>query len=221
MDSSKLKSLSGDAERASNIEGAEAELQENFETGISIPSASVEQLSEQTEFAIELPRTLKYDCGSPDCGTNLQVGLQRAHGIDQPEGDADLGNKQTGQGCDWESLVSDTHDLLIFSSPNDAEAFRGIIQKSPGLETGLGASPLPSFLQNNMIDAQKMLLSFQVASGEQPEMGDALESIEIEHPQEDLGSDDLESMGIYSTDGLENESAAHEPFVDMKVHLLT
>lgn len=223
MDSSKLKSLYGDLEKATSTnEGAEAELPENFVGGISSASASIEQLSENTEFAIELPPILKYDCGSPDRGPSHEIGLQRAHHIEQPEGEADLGNKQTGPGCDWESPVSDTADLLIFSSPNDAKAFRGIIQKSPGLETGLDASS--SFLQNNITELQKMQLLFQVASYEHPEMGrDALGSIEIKDAQEDLGqedpgSDDLQSIGIYQSDALKNEAAVHYPFADMKVH---
>lgn len=221
MDSSKLKNLSKDVERVSTNEGAKAELSENFDAGISIVSTSVEQLSEHNEFAFELPHTLNYECGSPDFGANEEMSLQRAHDFDQPEGEADLGNKQTGPVCDWESLVQDTADLLIFSSPNDAEAFRGIIQKSPGLETGLDASLSSSFLQNNITELQKMQLLFQVASGEHPEVGDASESVEIEHTQEDLGSHDLESMGIYPCDSLNNEAAPHCPFAEMKVQHLT
>ncbi|XP_031383265.1 protein tesmin/TSO1-like CXC 2 [Punica granatum] len=215
LDSSKLKSP-GNAEKASTNEGAEAELRENFDAGISIASASAEQLSEHTEFAIELPRTLKYDCGSPDCGPTEEAGIQGADSINQLEGEADPGNKQTDPGCDWESLVSETADLLIFSSPNDAEAFRGIFHKSPGLGTGIGASLSSTLLQSNMTDVQKMQLLFQIAPGEHPEMGDALENIEMKHTQEDLGSDDLESMGIYPSDGCENEAAPHGPFADTK-----
>lgn len=216
-DPPKLKSPSANVEGPSTNEGTETELQENSEAGISTASASVERTTEPAEFAIELPRTLKYDCGSPDCGPTQKVGLQRCQNIDQPAEKADLWNNQTEQGCDWERLVSDTADLLIFSSPNDTEAFRRIIQKSQGLEKGLGAS-LSNFLQNNVSDSQKMQLLFQLASGEQPDIGDTLESLEIKHTQEDLGSDDLTSMGIYLSGGLESEVATYGAFADGKVH---
>ncbi|KAK4793688.1 hypothetical protein SAY86_024123 [Trapa natans] len=219
LDISKLQSLSGDAEGMSKDERtqaeAEAELQENFEAGISITPDSIEQLCDQTEFAIELPLTLKYDCGSPDCDTNQEIGFQRSDGTDQPQGDANLGVKQTGQGCDWEGpVVSDTPDLLIFSSPNDAEAFRGIIQNSPGLAVGLGVSSPSGFFQNSTANLQQHF--FEVGLGEQPEMGGSSQSLELRNAQEDLGSDGLESIGIYSTDGLENGLAAHEPSAEMK-----
>ncbi|KAK4769489.1 hypothetical protein SAY86_027639 [Trapa natans] len=219
LESSKLKSLSADVETMSNNEGTqdEADLQEISQAGISIASASVEQPGERAEFAIELPRTLKYDCGSPDCCTNQDIDLQRVDAIDRPEGNANHGDNQTGKGCDWEGLVvSDTPDLLILSSPNDAEAFRGIFQNSPGLAIGLGVSPSSSFFQNNMTNVQQMQLFFQVGLDKEPEMGDASQNLEIRNTQEDHGSDDLESVEIYSTDGLENESAALESLDKMK-----
>ncbi|KAK4783278.1 hypothetical protein SAY86_007652 [Trapa natans] len=212
LDFSKLRSPSRDAERASANERAEAELSENFGERISVPSTTVDQLSEQNKFAFELSHTLDYEYGSPDSRTNKEMCLQRAG----QQVELDLGNTQAGPGCEWASLAPDTANLLIFSSPNDAEAFQGIMQMSPGLETGLGAAISSSLIRNNIAELQKMQLLFQVAVGGHPEMGDASESIEIKHAQEDPGSRDLETMGSYPCDGLNNEAELHDPFAEMK-----
>ncbi|KAK4784363.1 hypothetical protein SAY86_018731 [Trapa natans] len=215
LDFSKLKSPSRDAQRASANERAEAELSENFGERISIPSTTVEQLGEDNKLTFELSHTLDYECGSPDSRTNQEMCLGRARNFDQ-QVEPDIGNTQAGPEGEWASLAPDTVDLLIFSSPNDAEAFQGIIQRSPGLETGLDAAISSSLIRNNIAELQKMQLLFQVASGGHPEMGDASESIEIKHTREDLGSHDLETMGPYPCDGLNNEAELHDPFAEMK-----
>ncbi|KAK4750112.1 hypothetical protein SAY87_027561 [Trapa incisa] len=211
---SEQKSPSKNVDKPSTNEGAESELQDNLDKGKSIASTPVEQPTGHTEFANEVPHTFMYDFGSPDCGPIRKVGLRRCQNIDHPQQE-DPKNNQTEQRCDWESLVSDAADLLIFSSPNDAEAFRGIIQKSPGLERGLGTS-LSNLPQNNITDSQKMQHSFQLDSGEQADAEVTLESLEIKKAREDLGCDDLASMGIHPSGGLEDEATPFGLFADGK-----
>ncbi|KAK4790663.1 hypothetical protein SAY86_017967 [Trapa natans] len=215
LDLSKLKSPSRDFERENPNGRAEAVIPENFGARISIASTTVEQLSEHNEFAFELPHTLDYGSGSPDSSTNQDMSHQRVQNFDQ-QAEPDLGNRQTGPGREWPNLVPDTADLLIFSSPNDGEAFQGIIQRSPGLETGLDASISSSLLQNNVAGLQKMQLLSQVASGCNPEMGDASEGIEIKHTEEDLRRQDLETMGSFPCGGLNNEAELYDPFAEIK-----
>ncbi|KAG8636735.1 hypothetical protein MANES_15G031500v8 [Manihot esculenta] len=133
------------------------ELQENFDPGVSIGEVSVEPPSEDLKFAVELPRRLRYDCGSPEyeaTGTTPSCGPQTDQtselpGISRkcsPEHELHLqGIHQTEQkkeatDCVWENLMSDDTDLLIFHSPIDTEAFKGLMQKSLDLDASFSPS---------------------------------------------------------------------------------
>ncbi|XVF66634.1 hypothetical protein PTKIN_Ptkin10aG0052600 [Pterospermum kingtungense] len=118
-----------------------AELQENFDPGLS-----------QREASLELPQTLSYDCGSPNFpapwfieSTCTSVSIvpfvheASEKGLSdcqvEVEGICLIEQKRETIGCDWESFISDASELLIFNSPNDSEAFRGVIEKSLDPET--------------------------------------------------------------------------------------
>ncbi|XP_057992496.1 protein tesmin/TSO1-like CXC 2 isoform X2 [Hevea brasiliensis] len=131
-----------------------AELQENFNPGASIGEVSVEPPTEDLRFAVELPRRLNYGCGSPEydptprCGPQIDCSSELA-GISRkcsPEREMHLQRvyqaeqKKEATDCDWESLISDSNDLLIFNSPTDTEAFKGLMQKSLDLGTSFSAS---------------------------------------------------------------------------------
>lgn len=141
------------------------ELQENFDSGVSIRDGSVEPPGEPLKFTIELPRTLKYDCGSPDsdqtprCGTQADIVSKPAGTIaslapltnvashkDSPEGQVHLAglykidSKKEATECDWENLISDASDLFIFNSPIDADGFKELFQKSPNPVVGFCTS---------------------------------------------------------------------------------
>ncbi|KAJ6351274.1 hypothetical protein OIU78_007233 [Salix suchowensis] len=141
------------------------ELQENFDSGVSIRDGSVEPPGEHLKFTIELPRTLKYDCGSPDsdqtprCGSQADIVSKSAGTIaslapltnvashkDSPEGQVHLAglyktdSKKEATECDWENLISDASDLFIFNSPIDADGFKEIFQKSPNPVVGFCTS---------------------------------------------------------------------------------
>ncbi|XP_072059972.1 protein tesmin/TSO1-like CXC 2 isoform X1 [Arachis hypogaea] len=130
------------------------ELEKNADKGTSIGDASIEPASEQAKFSIELPQTLKYESGSPGydpilCGDeantllslpsseaapdvacshesskkNLVEGELHLHGICQTEPKID------GTECDWDNLINNASDMLIFSSPNVSEAFKDLMNK--------------------------------------------------------------------------------------------
>ncbi|EXB51136.1 hypothetical protein L484_009100 [Morus notabilis] len=132
-----------------------AEQHENCDSGVDIGAVSVDPHNEGSKFVIELPHTLKYDCGSPDdcvstpCGVEADFALKLVdpsasldpHVQEVREKGSSDGETQyhemclserkiDGAVCDWESLISDTADILIFNSPNGSEAFKGLIQNS-------------------------------------------------------------------------------------------
>ncbi|KAJ6898746.1 protein tesmin/TSO1-like CXC 2 [Populus alba x Populus x berolinensis] len=161
-----------------------AELQENFDPGMSIGESSVEPPSEHLKFAIELPQTLTYGCGSPDsgCGTQTDMVSESAgtslslvpfanedshksslEGQVHPAGLYKIESKKEATECDWESLISDAADLLIFNSPIDADGFKELFQKSPNPVVGFCTS---------FNEMHKTQIVNPFGSGEQNEMGD-------------------------------------------------
>ncbi|KAL4272235.1 hypothetical protein GQ457_13G025550 [Hibiscus cannabinus] len=156
-DPSKPELSSADGTKVSTNEEAGVDVQENFDPGVSLGEVSFELHNEPSRTAIELPQTLQYVCGSPKCDptpcviemncvseptcTSLAI-VPFVHEASQ-KGLSDgvevaatfqIEQKRETIGCEWEGLISDTSDLLIFNSPNDSEAFTGVIQKS--LEAG-------------------------------------------------------------------------------------
>ena len=149
-----------------------AELQENFDPGMSIGESSVEPPSEHLKFATELPQTLKYGCGSPDsrCGTQTDMvsesagtSLSLVPFANEASHKSFLESKKEATECDWESLISDAADLLIFNSPIDADGFKELFQKSPNPVVGFCTS---------FNEVHKTQIVNPFGSGEQNEMGD-------------------------------------------------
>ncbi|XWS39283.1 hypothetical protein CRYUN_Cryun18bG0037900 [Craigia yunnanensis] len=188
--------------QAVQLRDSYAKLHENFDAVVSMGEASLELPNEPSRFAIELPRTLKYDCGSPNCDpapcvieTNcvsestctsvsivqeasekgLSDGRMEVPGIFQIE------KKRETIGCDWESLISDANDLLIFNSPNDSEAFRGVIQKS--LDTGTRFCPtlISRFPQNDINEVSQTTVDSDEHKDPSLQTGEAGELKEINH----------------------------------------
>lgn len=179
---------------ASQLYDNSAELQENFDPAVSIAEVAVEASSD-SKFAIELPRALKYDCGSPGskptpCGIETNCASELAstsapvvpfvqeasdnvssEGQVNSQGMCQMEQKKEMAGCDWESLISDTADLLIFNFPNDSGAFKGLIQKSldPGARY---TSVSPGFPQINFSGEPRMQAIDPVGSDQQHEMED-------------------------------------------------
>ncbi|KAJ8765823.1 hypothetical protein K2173_015720 [Erythroxylum novogranatense] len=148
-DPAKLEPLSNNGNQVTNNDGAivdasqhnsnSTEVQENFNSGVPVGDTSVEALDEHLNFAIELPQTLKYDCGSPDgdstpfCGNpnDCEVSREASSGEEvQFQGTCQAEQKKDATVCDWDNLISDAADLLIFNSPMDTEGYKGLVQKS-------------------------------------------------------------------------------------------
>lgn len=172
-----------------------SKLQENTDQGVSVGDAAIDLSSENTKFPVELPQSLKYSCGSPGydptlCGDEANSLLElpgvAASGVayvqegcksDSIEGEVLLQGtcqiepKSEGTECDWVSLIPDATDLLIFNSPNEAEAFKGLLQKP--LDSSTGLSDFMSLLpQSTINNGQKMQLVDSVASGSEHEIED-------------------------------------------------
>ncbi|XP_010259114.1 PREDICTED: CRC domain-containing protein TSO1-like [Nelumbo nucifera] len=166
----------------------------------SIREVNVEPPTENLNLAIELPRTLRYDCGSPDgdlmpgndTKTNpvpemavtpvslvqfvqevseercqsfeTEAELQEMHQAEQ--------NKEEGAGCDWENLISDTADLLIFYSSTDMEVSKGHDQNLVDPETTSFTSLMSKLPQENTNDLHKTQPVGPFGSREQHKMED-------------------------------------------------
>lgn len=213
----------GMAMDASQLYDNSAQLQENFDTGVSIEEDSVEPSSD-SKFVIELPRALKYDCGSPGCnstpcsviGANCvseQAGTS-ASVVPFVEKDSENGSfedevhlqdasqieqKKEEVGCDWESLISDAQDLLIFNYQNESEAFKGLIQKSMDPGERFCTSLVTQFSQNDLSGEPKLQMVDSVGCSQQHEMmegrsaqpGETSELKEINEIEDNLANDDL------------------------------
>ncbi|XP_019053203.1 PREDICTED: protein tesmin/TSO1-like CXC 2 isoform X2 [Nelumbo nucifera] len=164
-----------------------------------IRGVTMEPQDENSNLAIELPRTLRYDCGSPDnglmpchgiktnpvpeiagtpvslvqivqefseerCSFETEANLQEICQADQ--------NKEEGPGCDWENLISDATDLLIFDSSTDTEVPKGHDQKLVDPVTNSLTSLVSKFPQDTTNDLHKSESVGLVGSYEQNEMED-------------------------------------------------
>lgn len=186
-----------------------SELQRNTDQGTSVEDALIELSSEGTKFTIELPQALNYDSGSPgfnptNCSdeTNslLELPGELASDVicvhEAPEKDTAKCEvhlqglhqnepKIEAQGCNWESLIPDDADLLIFNSPNETEAFKDLMQKSmdPTMQLSNFMSQLPQTTINN---GRKMHIVNQVASVSVREIED--------HPSKPEAATDTDQM---------------------------
>ncbi|GMP77126.1 hypothetical protein CsSME_00033508 [Camellia sinensis var. sinensis] len=150
------------------------ELQESFDPGSFIGEGPVESTYECSKLANVASRTLNYDYGSPDCRT------MPCHGIDTncvsklagTSGSVPFVQEVSQTGFvgsgvhldgirnidhykDWATMISDANDLLIFHSPDDADAFKGTLQKPLDSETRLCASLGSEFTHDEVSDLQK------------------------------------------------------------------
>lgn len=170
-------------------------LQESADQGISVGDASIELSSEQAKLSAEIPQALPYNCGSPSydpplCGdgANSLLELPCEASSDaayvqegcktdsvEPEvhlqGASQIDPKCEGPDCVWDSLIPNATELLIFNSPNEAEAFKGMMQKPLGSSIQLCdiMSLLPQSTINN---GQKMHMVDSVASSSEHKIED-------------------------------------------------
>ncbi|XP_027361304.1 protein tesmin/TSO1-like CXC 2 [Abrus precatorius] len=205
LDASKPKVLSEDVNKVHSSEETLADstrphhnsgkLQENTDKGISVGDSSIELLSEHTKFSVELPQTLKYNCGSPGydpplCGDEanslLELPGEAASDVayvqegcktDPVEGEVhfqeicQIEPKDEGPDCYWDSLIPNATDMLIFNSPGEAEAFKGLMHKP--LDSSIRVCDFMPLLPQSTIDnGRKIHIVDSVASGSEHEIED-------------------------------------------------
>ncbi|XP_028797473.1 protein tesmin/TSO1-like CXC 2 isoform X1 [Neltuma alba] len=205
IDASKHKVLSEDGKKICSSEEALAdsthtyhnssELQGNADQGISLEDSTIEPSNEHSDFPIELPQTLKYDCGSPACDpppggdeTNSLLDLSSKAASDvayvdeackksSPESEVLLPGicqaepRIGGPECDWDGLLSDATDLLIFNSPNEREALKGLMQKSFD-PTGRFSNFMSQLPQTTLSHGERMRIFDPATSGSEHETED-------------------------------------------------
>ena len=154
--------------------------------------ASVDLAGEHTQFSAEIPQALKYNCGNPAydpllCGdegnsllempgdaTSDVAYVQEGCKIDSIQSEVllqricSINPKIEGPECDWNSLIPDATDLLIFNSPNEAEVLKGLMQKP--LDYSVRLSNFMSLVPQSTIN--NALRVDSVASGSEHEIED-------------------------------------------------
>ncbi|KAF7837949.1 protein tesmin/TSO1-like CXC 2 [Senna tora] len=208
---------SEDAPRNSNNAYRDSsELQENTDQVTSVGDTLIEPSSECTKFTMELPRALTYDCGSPgfdptSCGneTNslLELPGELASDVacvhDAFEKDS---AKCEVPGCDWESLMPDAADMLIFNCPNELEAFKDQMLKS--LDPTIQLSAFMSSLSQSTIDyGRQTHIVDPFASGSEHDIEDHPSKPEAatdtDRMQDNLS--DIAVMGSNLNENMDNE----------------
>lgn len=127
-----------------------------------------------------------------------------------------IDQKTDGVESEWESLISDATDLLVYSSPNDSEAFKGLIQKSMDPMTRFSTSLM---IQLPLNDVDKMKIGEAVGSGEQYETenpsadpGEASELQEIDQKRENVADTYLlKCVSSNTTEEMDSEVGMCDP----------
>ncbi|KAF8037939.1 hypothetical protein BT93_B0704 [Corymbia citriodora subsp. variegata] len=240
-DENKTPPAEHDVSDAAQLAENESELQENFDILVPIGESSVEPPDEHQEFALDLPQSLKYDCGSPNCnpmpcGTAAESTVSKSDArvaekdsqMDLPDGRSHqegISQQKNDTGCGWESLALESTDLLIFSSPNDAAAFRGLIQRSPDVEVGYFTSMVSNIPQNEVNDELKRQLLYQLTFNEQHEAEepscqpvDSSEQKDTNTLPNGVAISNLDNhTGTYLSVNMDDEVGALIPFADKPI----
>lgn len=171
-------------------------LHENCDLAITVGEASPEADNDYSNFVIELPRCLKYDCGSPNCestpsgnkvDSSEELADQSASLVPfvvetsekgpsdvqaQVQGMCEIEQKQEPALCGWEGLNCDASDMLIFNSPNSTETLKGLLQTSLEPVTRFCNSLMPEILQKEIYNEHQMHSSDLLSCDEQQETED-------------------------------------------------
>ncbi|GAB4843345.1 hypothetical protein Ancab_013311 [Ancistrocladus abbreviatus] len=195
-------------------------------TGISSGEGSLEPQVE-----VELPTALKYDTNSPGFNTALPSGSQsncepgtsslvpfvdehfRRDSVEAELNSQETEENKDGANCDWESLISDAADLLVFDSPNDASS-KASFQKQQDSGGSFFASLLSHFPQD---DATHQRSAYHLGSTScddqdvtEDQLSQSLEAYgleQIHHSQDNLASTSMNDYFI----GNQNEKSDNEP----------
>lgn len=193
--------------------------------------SSVEPSNEHPNFPIELPQTLKYNCGSPGCdpppiceetGSLLDLSGKASSDVvyvdeackrNSPRNDVlvqgicRIEPRTDGAECEWDSLLCDATDLLIFNTPNERETLKDLMQKPFDPSTIRGSDFMSQLAQSTISNGEKMLIVDSVASGSEHEIEDH-PSKTGEANDNDQAQDNLANAALIASnpnDTLDNE----------------
>ncbi|XP_057760195.1 protein tesmin/TSO1-like CXC 2 [Arachis stenosperma] len=104
------------------------ESQGNFHDGISAVDDSIALPGEHTDFSAEIPQALKYNnWGNPGYDPGHEDNsLDSIEVLNQESGEFDPKGQELEH---WDNLISGDTDFFVFNSPNEAAAFKDIMQK--------------------------------------------------------------------------------------------
>ncbi|XP_058212137.1 protein tesmin/TSO1-like CXC 2 isoform X1 [Rhododendron vialii] len=171
-DPSKPEFSSDNGSKVDNVDGgidvAHNSDERSFDPGSSMVEAFVDPTYECSNLAIEVSQTVNNSCRSPDCSTMPHRGIGTTetfvHEISRSgfvgseghlERKRNIEQNKEGAGCDWESLISDATDLLIFDSPNGTESFNGPFQEPSDSRMRLSTSLVSEFSHYEINGLQK------------------------------------------------------------------
>ncbi|XP_043692295.1 CRC domain-containing protein TSO1-like isoform X2 [Telopea speciosissima] len=203
--------------------------QESFD-----PGSSIKEVTESSNLAIELPRNMKYDCGSPDCipmpsdGIKMdplpeitatpaslvrfvqEVSDERRHSFESKLEVQEIcqvdHNRDEGTECDWEHLISDAADLLILDASIDAGAPKKRNLELVHHETGSFASLVSNLPECNSDDLQKTQPVGLVDSCEKHEIEDP-----VSHPEEVRKQKEMDNILQASSSTFSSEQVISGP----------
>ncbi|KAL2530516.1 Protein tesmin/TSO1-like CXC 2 [Forsythia ovata] len=138
------------------------EHQANLDQPNSVGQVAGEPSFECSKLVVEFEQNFKYDCSSPGSSLTPSCGLKTQHmaeyactssalipfvqeasqmglfgsGVDL-DGVSQIDQNKEATGCDWESLISDAPDQLIFESPNDTESYKKSVDPGKSLYSSI------------------------------------------------------------------------------------
>ncbi|CAH9095567.1 unnamed protein product [Cuscuta epithymum] len=119
-------------EKPKDIDLGEANNDSKKQESVDPENCILDQPScESTKVAVETVRTLDYKCSSPNSGLlgqKKESQGSKVNGVATVSNQEADKNKEATTGCEWENLmITGGADLLVFDSPNDADAFKKIM----------------------------------------------------------------------------------------------
>ncbi|CAH8375585.1 unnamed protein product [Eruca vesicaria subsp. sativa] len=103
------------------------------------PASTEEEVVEEAILEKEPPQTLKNDSTTSNTPRVISDGSSET----DLQKMCDDNVKRKSDTPDWETLISDSSDMLIYGSPNDSEAFRCFLQRSSDSKTRLCGATKP------------------------------------------------------------------------------
>ncbi|KAI3469608.1 hypothetical protein Pfo_026271 [Paulownia fortunei] len=191
------------------------EQQENVNPRASDGEVSGEPSYDCSKFVVDFAED--YDCNSPNSNLRRSCGLKAKHMADygcnssklvpfvqeasqrdsyesevSMKGVSQIDQNKEATSCDWENLISDASDLLIFESPDDTDSYKKSID------------PGTSFYSSIKDDMENMQSLCAVGSGEQVVVGSEPENLSTQPGEGSEMTDNVETHDIITGTSMNN-----------------